>query len=184
MPPPPPPPQPGYGYQAQPPTGPRPGELVDRFAARLIDGVLLIIVNALLVSVLIVGRIMGGGNGFFGTGSNIAAGAVSAVVTAAIYLGYFAFMESTQGQTVGKMVMKLRVVGPDGNHPSLEMAARRNIWTAFGVLGVVPFIGSFLGLIAELVAVIFIAIGINNDVARRQAWHDHFGGETQVLKIG
>lgn len=184
MPPPPPPPQPGYGYQAQPPTGPRPGELVDRFAARLIDGVLLAIVNALLVSLLVVRMIMGGSNGLFGTGGGIAAGAVGSVLSAAIYLGYFAFMESNQGQTVGKMVMKLRVVGPDGNNPTLKMAARRNIWMAFGVLGVVPFIGGFVGFIGGLVAVILIAVGINNDTVRRQGWHDHFGGETQVLKIG
>ncbi len=29
-----------------------------------------------------------------------------------------------------------------------------------------------------------IAVGINTDTLRRQAWHDKFAGGTQVLKIG
>jgi hypothetical protein len=29
-----------------------------------------------------------------------------------------------------------------------------------------------------------IAVGINNDPINRQAWHDHFAGETRVLKEG
>ncbi len=36
----------------------------------------------------------------------------------------------------------------------------------------------------QLVAVIMIAVGINNDTVNRQAWHDHFAGETRVIKEG
>ena len=39
---------------------------------------------------------------------------VTSIITTVLYLGYFAIMESTQGKTVGKMVMKLHVEGPGG----------------------------------------------------------------------
>ena len=67
-------------------------------------------------------------------------------------------------------------------NPSLEEAARRNCWVAFGVLGVVPVVGGFVGGLASLVAVILIAVGINGDTVNRQAWHDRFAGGTRVVK--
>ena len=118
--PPPAPDQPPYGYV---PGGTRPAELMDRFLARLIDFVLLFVVNIIIVSVVIIGAIMGesGGAGF-GMGGSFAVGAVTAILTTIIYLGYFSFLESSRGQTLGKMVMKLRVVGPQGGNPTLEQA--------------------------------------------------------------
>ncbi|MCW2756761.1 MAG: hypothetical protein JWO46_507, partial [Nocardioidaceae bacterium] len=111
------------------------------------------------------------------------ASAISAVITAVIYLGYFAYLESSRGQTIGKQVMKLHVVGPDGvSVPTMEQAVRRNVWTGFGILGVVPILGSLIGALGELVAVIVIAVTINNDTVRRQSWFDVFAGGTQVLK--
>ncbi|MEZ5092692.1 RDD family protein [Nocardioides sp.] len=176
-PPPPPPPAPGV---------PRPGELLDRFLARLIDGVLLAVVNGIIVSALIVGVLMGTSVGFggYGTGASYAAGLVSAVLTTVIYLGYFGYMESSRGQTVGKMLMKLKTTGPDGQNPTMEQAIRRNIFMGFGILGVIPILGGLIGGLASLVAVIMIAVGINNDTVNRQAWHDHFAGETRVWKVG
>ena len=38
--------------------------------------------------------------------------------------------------------------------------------------------------LGALIGVIMIAVGINNDAARRQGWHDKFAGGTYVLKIG
>lgn len=175
-----PPPPPTDPYAAGP-TGTKPGELLDRFVARLIDMILLAVVNAIIVSVIVAGAIMGGSGGF-GVASSWAIGAVAAVLSSALYLGYFTFLESSRGQTLGKMIMKLHTVGPGGGHPTVEQAARRNIWVAFGILGVIPIIGGILGSIGTLVAVIMIAVGINNDTVRRQAWNDHFAGETQVLK--
>ena len=178
--PPPAPNQPPYGAA---PGGTRPAELLDRFLARLIDGILTGVVNAIIVSAIVVGAMMGESGGF-GVASSFAAGAIAAVLSTAIYLGYYSFMESSRGQTVGKMVMKLRTVGPTGDNPTFEQAIRRNIWVGFGILGVVPIIGGLVGSIATLVAVIMIAVGINNDTVNRQAWHDHFAGETRVLKVG
>ncbi len=122
------------------------------------------------------------GAGLYGGGS--AARAASAVLGAVIYLGYFSLMESSRGQTVGKTVMKLHTLGPAGGKPTLQQSVRRNIWVAAGILGVVPVVGSTIGGLLELVAVIMIAVGINNDTIHRQAWHDRFAGGTRVVKEG
>lgn len=181
-PPPPPPPPPAapsapiYGEGAPAAGATRPAELVDRFVARLIDGVLLMVVIGVIVVPLTIGMLF--------TGSDFLGGVISAVVVAVIYLGYYGYMESSRGQTVGKMVMKLRVLGPNGGNPTMEEAVKRNIWNGFGVLGIIPVIGSVVGGVAQLAAAIMIAVGINNDTVNRQAWHDQFAGGTRVVKEG
>lgn len=178
-------PPPGYGYEQQqnPPTAARPGELLDRFVARLIDGILVGVIAGIIGA--IIGGILGlGTSSAFGTGGSIAGSIVSAIIGTAIGLGYFVFMENSRGQTLGKMVMKLKVIGPNGQNPTPEESIKRNIYLAFGLAGVVPIIGGIIGGLASLVAVITIAVGISQDKERRQAWHDRFAGGTQVLKIG
>jgi uncharacterized RDD family membrane protein YckC len=172
VPPPPPPDQP-YPAQPAPPGVPRPGELLDRFLARLIDGVILGVSFGVISGVI--RAIFDGYLYWF----------LTAVIAAVAYLAYFTLLESSRGQTVGKQVLKLKVVGPDGvSLPTQEQALRRNIWTAFGIAGVLPIIGSLIGGVASLVAVIMIAVGINGDPVNRQGWHDRFAGGTRVLKIG
>ncbi|MEO6791873.1 MAG: RDD family protein [Ornithinibacter sp.] len=171
--PPPPPPPPPPGYAAQPPTGPRPGELLDRFLARLIDGIIIAVVYFVLAAIVaVIIR------------SGLLRGVIDAVLSAALYLGYFAYMESSQGKTIGKSVLKLRVLGPAGGNPTMEQAIRRNIWTAFGIAGIIPILGAVIGAVAQLVAVVMIAIGISNDTVNRQAWNDKFAGGTRVIKEG
>jgi uncharacterized RDD family membrane protein YckC len=126
---------------------------------------------------------MGADGGLMGTGTTLGVRLVSAVLTAAIYLGYFSYLESSRGQTLGKMVMKLRTVSPTGGNPTLAEAVRRNIFTGFGVLAFIPFLGFLAGL-AQLIAIIMIAVGISKDTVNRQAWHDIFAGGTQVRKQG
>lgn len=195
-----PPPPPPSGYGAPTPGGypggqqgvPRPGELLDRFLARLIDSVLLGIVFAILFSVLgaiLISNAHYDSNGnFHGAGSSILFYIVLGVFDVVVTMGYYSYMESTRGQTLGKMAMKLKVVGPDGvSNPTLEQAARRNIFNAWQLLYIIPIAGVFLAPLAglaALVGMILIAVGINNDPVKRQAWHDQFAGGTQVLKIG
>ena len=183
----PPPGQPG-GYQAAPPppappaTGRRPGELLDRFLARLLDSVLLFVVNlVILVPILIAALGIDGATGY-GMGGSFAAGALSAVLSTLIYLGYFGFMESSRGQTVGKMLMKLHVEGPDGGKPTLEQAVKRNIWMGLPILGIIPIVGGLVAALGQLVAVIMIAVQIGSD-PERKPWTDKFAG-TQVIKEG
>ncbi len=177
--PPPPAPPPPSGDQAASGVG-QPADLLNRFLAKLIDFILLMIVNFIIVTTLIFGVLvsagMGRGGGFMPFGGFSIGGLIASVVTAVIYVGYFAFMESSKGQTVGKMLLKLEVRGPDGNKPSMEVAIKRNIWMA---LSIVPFIGG----LAQLVVAIVIAVTINNS-ATNTGWHDQFAGGTSVIKIG
>jgi uncharacterized RDD family membrane protein YckC len=175
-------PPPSYGQSYGPPGGApgmppnavgQPGSLVDRFVARFIDGLIVGVIGIILNIVL----------GFI-SNSWILTGLISAVLTAALYLGYFAYFESTRGQTVGKQVMKLRTFGPDHvSNPTLEQAVRRNIFTAFSIAGVIPLVGGLIGWLAGVAAVILIVVGINSD-PHRQHWFDKFAGGTQVIKIG
>ncbi len=173
-----------------------PGSLTDRFLARLIDGVILAVVVWGVVSSLLTSIIIGGALGYRSS-AYFVLGTVLALLGLAINLGYYALLETRTGQTVGKMVLKLRVQGPDGQLPTLEQSLRRNAFLAVGVagtvaadiLGIIPGIGGFLGALASLVfglgalaLVIYIAYTINEDATGRQGWHDRFAGGTRVLK--
>jgi uncharacterized RDD family membrane protein YckC len=147
-----------------------PAALGPRALARLIDFVLLAVVGGIVLFLAL-----------SPVRSGLLQSALSAVLGAALYLGYFAALESRDGRTFGKTVMKLRVVGPDGRSPSVTQAVRRNIWVAFGATGVVPIIGSAVGGLAQLVAAIAIAVGISGDPVARRAWHDRFAGGTAVV---
>lgn len=150
---------------------------MDRFLARLIDCILVGIVAWILAIVLIAGIL-------FTNGSGYVAGAIGAVIYAVLFLGYFAFLESNRGQTLGKQLMKLHVEGPQGGHPTMEQAIKRNIFMAAGILQIIPLIGWLLSAVASLGGWIYAAITINNDTAARQGWHDQFAGGTRVIKEG
>ena len=126
-----------------------------RLIARIIDACVVTAIDVLL------GQVLGFGYGWL-------------VLGAVIVLGYFAVLDAAIGTTVGKAVMKLRVIGPDGAHPSLASAVRRE---AFMLVGAVPFIG-------PLVAIglwIWFSLRIRSD-ARGQGPHDHFAGGTRVVQ--
>lgn len=172
-----------YGAPGAPATPgvPRPAELLDRFVARLVDGVLVGIAYGIVSGISTAVFV----SGYRSTGEAFLYWTFLSIVSTAINLAYFAYLESTNGATLGKMLMKLKVVGPHGDgNPTLEQALRRNIFMAFGILGIVPFVGSAIGGLASLVAVVLIAVGINSDTVARQGWHDRFAGGTRVLKVG
>lgn len=174
-----------YGSPYPAAQGVRPGDLMDRALARLLDYVLLAVVNAVIVGTVIVGAVLGMRSGALGLGGGeYAATAITSLLGTAIYVGYFTWMESSRGQTLGKMLMKLRVQGPTGGDPTVEEALRRNLFNALNLIGLIPLIGWVLAPLAQLAAVIAIAVGISNDTARRQGWHDRFAGGTTVVKIG
>ncbi|MFP4635361.1 MAG: RDD family protein [Nitriliruptoraceae bacterium] len=149
--------------------------MTTRLVARVIDAIILFIVNMIVVTTLVVGALFGGSSGFFGGFS--LPGLISSVIGAVIYVGYFALLESSRGQTIGKMLMKVQVQGPDGQNPTMEQALKRNAWLA---LSIIPVIGGLLGLAAA----IYIIVTINNNTQTRQGWHDEFAGGTKVIKIG
>ena len=158
-----------YGAEAYPvaPGGPapvagaQPAGLGSRFLARLIDGLLLLVPNVVLVVVL--------------------NDAIAGVIGGIIYLAYYVYMESSQGATFGKQWLKMRVHGSSGGNPTMEQGLRRNAWAALGIISAIPVLGWVFGL-AELVAVIAIAVTISQDPLKR-GWHDKFGN-TSVTKEG
>jgi uncharacterized RDD family membrane protein YckC len=142
-----------------PVAGSQPGDLLPRFLARLIDGVIFGILSGIIAAASnsIIGGIVGG----------------------LLYLGYYVYLESSRGQTLGKQLLKLRVHGASGANPTMDEAFRRNAWYLLGIFSSIPLLGILTG-IAELVAVIAIAVTISNDALRR-GWHDKFAN-TSVTK--
>ncbi|PXX08368.1 RDD family protein [Mycolicibacterium moriokaense] len=156
-------PQPGpYGEPGgyQPPSGGQePGGLGLRFAARLIDG---IIVNVVAFGIALA---IGSLTNYWVTG----------LFSGLLTFLYFLLFESTQGWTPGKKLLGLSVHGPAGApKPDVQQAAIRNVWT---LLNIIPFIGGLL----TLVAVIVIAVTINSSPTK-QGKHDELAGGTQVVK--
>ena len=154
-------PQPGpYGEPGgYPPPGGQPGGVGLRFAARLIDGIIVNIVAFVLA---------------------FAIGAVSNYWVTGLFSGllmfiYFVAFETTQGWTPGKKLLGLSVHGPGGTpKPTAQQSAIRNVWT---LLNMVPFIGGLL----TLIAVIVVAVTINSSPTK-QGKHDELAGGTQVVK--
>lgn len=178
--------QPYDPYQQQPygnaPGGHgAPAGLGERFLARLIDGVVLLVVS------LVIGVVLGGGlvaTGGADTDGLNAAASLASLLGVVVNFAYYGFLDSTQGGTLGKKALKLRVVAPDGtSNVSFVESAKRNAFFALGLLGLVPFLG-LIGNLLSLAAVIVIAVQISQDTARRQGWHDRFAGGTQVVKVG
>ncbi len=171
--------QPAEGVPAPPPTpGSQGADIVPRFVAKIIDGVVLFIIVTIVN--MIIRPMLPGPRGFFTPGISLTglgiAAVILSIVSAVIYIGYLSFLESSRGQTIGKMVMKLRVLGPDGGNPSMEAALRRNAWV---LLSIIPWFGGLLQL--ALAAYIGYTIYDNAD---NIGWHDTFAGGTRVIKVG
>lgn len=187
----PPPPPPGQGSPGAggSPAGSGvggPADLMTRFLAKLIDGILLAIVYGVVFAVIIFSLLFDAASGgAFMAGGGFLASLVSSIIMTALVLGYYAVMEAKfNGQTLGKMLMKIRVVGPDGQNPTMEQAVKRNAYFALGLIGIIPVVGGLLAWLAQLAAVIGIAVTINNNTQTRQGWHDEFADATHVIKVG
>lgn len=186
-PPPPPPGQgaPGAGGAAAGSGVGQPADLMTRFLAKLIDWIGLWIV--LMIIFAVIGAMFFsaavGGMNFMGGGSFMFS-LVSTLIATAVVVGYFAFLESNRGQTVGKMLMKIQVQRADGGNPTMEEALKRNAYLGLYLIGVIPIVGSFLAGLGILAATIYIAVTINNNTQTRRGWHDDFAGGTSVIKIG
>jgi len=105
-----------------------------RLVAQIVDGIILLIVNYIL------GATMAGATSFALYGAEayplLGAGGV-------IFLLYFVILEGMWGATVGKMVMKIKVVREDGSACGLMPALIRNI---LRIIDALPFL-YIIGLI-------------------------------------
>ncbi|MGY2062601.1 RDD family protein, partial [Nocardia gipuzkoensis] len=147
-----------YGQPGLPP-GTVPGDLGMRFLARLIDGLIVNVPIGIIFFFL--------GRGF---GMQLVEGIVATIATVA----YFVLMETSQGATLGKKILGLRVLAPGGGQLDQATSLKRNLWVAAQI---VPCIGSLV----SLGLAIYIAVTISQD-PNGQGWHDKFAGGTQVVK--
>lgn len=159
-------PNPQYGQPlpgGYPPVGGgTPADIGIRFAARFIDGVIVLIVAVILS--IITALLFWGDYGF----------TVSIFSGIALFI-YFVAFEVTQGATLGKKILGLSVRGAGGlPKPTPKEAAIRN---SFLLLTIIPFLGGLL----TLAAYIYIAVTINNSPTK-QGKHDELAGGTQVVK--
>lgn len=154
--------QPGYGTPAFG-GGAVPGDLWVRFGARILDFLIAGIPAGIVVGVL--EAVLGGG---------IFMSIIGSVLLYAAILAYFVLMETSQGATLGKKILGLRVVGPGGGPIDVQMSLKRNLFVAADLI-------YCIGWLVGLGLMIYIAVTIEQD-PNKQGWHDKFAGGTQVLK--
>ena len=155
-------PQPGpYGEPGgyPRPGGQEPGGLGLRFAARLIDG---IIVN---VVAFVIAFAIGALSNYWVTG----------LFTGLLMFVYFVAFESTQGWTPGKKVLGLSVHGP-GGAPKPTFSSPRS-----ATRGRCSPSSRSSAACCCFIAVIVIAVTINGSPTK-QGKHDELAGGTQVVK--
>lgn len=153
---------PRYRYPAGSPQRPyvQPGGLAQRFFARLIDGIVVNIV------VFVLSLFFFRDYWFLVTG----------LFSGALMFGYFVLLEVSQGASLGKRLLGLKVLGPGGRlRPDFSQSAIRN---SFTLLAVVPYVGPLLALVAYIV----IAVTISESPCK-QGKHDELAGGTQVIKV-
>jgi uncharacterized RDD family membrane protein YckC len=154
-----------FGQPLNLPPGTQPADLGIRFAARLIDGVVVAIPSWLISFVLLMA---------IGSGSGLITRFLLPILVSVLGVLYYIGLETQLGATLGKKALGLRVIGPDGNNLDAASSLKRNL---FLLTGIVPCIGS----IASLVLVIRIAMTISSD-PNHQGWHDKFAGGAVVVK--
>lgn len=130
-----------------------------RILAGIVDAVLMIIFG--FVFALVFGESESDGSSF-----EISLNGLPLVVYIALSLGYYFVMESTRGQTLGKMAAKIRVVSLDGAPLTTGQVAVRTL---------LRFVDGFF---FYLIAVIVIAVSKN-----QQRIGDMAAGTT-VVRVG
>ena len=165
-----------------PPGAPGPiPEWWERFVARIIDGVIFGVIFGVIAAIstaIFVSSIAYDVNTGQITGASTAvlATVLPALVGGLLYAAYDVVMHSRNGQTLGKIVMKTRLVAADGSKPDQTTLIKRaliypGVIALYGLLGFLGVIGSILGL-AVAVFTLVDAIFILTDTPLRRALHD------------
>lgn len=105
-----------------------------RFAAALLDGLILGAVNFLL------GFIFGSQGVSYSTSGYSSTSPLQSILSLAVWIGYVVFYQAQTGQTLGKKVMGIKVVTLDGKRPSALTFFLRDVIGKI-VSSVILFIG-------------------------------------------
>ncbi|MET8143517.1 RDD family protein [Sphaerisporangium sp. NPDC005288] len=188
-------PQSGYGapqgYNAPyggpqgaplPPGAPAPlAEWWERWVARIIDmlifGVVYFILNLILSPMFAPSTEEILANPGVAIGSSFVPGLVSAIIAYGAYAAYDYVLHSKDGQTIGKKVMKIRLVGVGGAPvDSSALMKRSAIYPGVLVLYGIPFLGVLSGIFVLVLGVLILT-----DKPLQQGLHDKLAG-TVVVK--
>jgi uncharacterized RDD family membrane protein YckC len=85
-----------------------------RFVSLVIDSLIISAIFSALATILGVGMMK---HGTWSVG----------LLSFAFYIAYYTYLEGTRGQTIGKMITKIKVVREDGTPIEMEQAFKRNI---------------------------------------------------------
>ncbi|HEX2028641.1 MAG TPA: RDD family protein [Nitriliruptorales bacterium] len=152
-----------------------------RIGASLIDfiglGLIVSIVFAPILAAALVADASRGTPTMFGPalGFGFGIGYVIGLIEVAILLAYFVALEGTRGQTVGKMLLNMRVVRADGAPMDFAAAFKRRFWFFIGSVIPIPVVGPLVGL----GILIWLIVTMSNDVTNR-GYHDAFAGTLVV----
>ena len=130
----------------------------DRFVARLIDGLIFAVPLLIVQSVF-----MSGAGRLARLAIGLPLGAMYFVAPVALY-----------GQTPGKAIRRIRVIGSDGQHPGWSRAARRYLVEVLGTI--MPVIG--------LLPADFLIYGRLLIADDRRGFHDLFAGTRVTTDLG
>jgi len=160
-------PQPQYGghrYGQFDPAFGVPGKVWPRFTARLIDNLIVGLPLAILLNFVIMPNMSG-----------LSGMSVSYAIVFAAILLYFVLLESRTGATLGKRIIGLKVVAPNGAPTVPPLASlKRNVYLAVSII-------PCLGWVAGLALMVYMAATMDKD-PNKQGWHDKLAGGTQVLE--
>ena len=118
--------------------------LLKRFLALLIDSILLAIVTLPLTFILIRKSLMQDSTGFSMAAEFERDMIIVSIITTAITILYFIFMEGKRQQTVGKLALDIIVVREDMHPITMDESIKRNL---LRLLYSIPMIGSVFYLI-------------------------------------
>jgi uncharacterized RDD family membrane protein YckC len=112
---------------------------------------------------------------------------VPTVLAGVAYATYDLYMHANRdGQTLGKQVMRIRLVAADGSAPDRAVLKRRALIYpgVTAVVGLLGLINGFAELLFTLIAVVTVIDGIFifTDERLRRALHDRWTG-TLVIKV-
>lgn len=160
------------------PAGLQPSSVGKRIGAAAIDFIGLWIIFAVvfipIVFALAVSDAMSGGR-MMGVGGGFGIGWVISLVGYALMLGYFVFLEGSRGQTVGKMLLNMKVYEYDGSPMDYEGAFKRRFWFFIGPIIPIPVLNGLVGI----GILVWLLVTMNNDQLNR-GYHDVFGDSIVV----
>lgn len=124
-------------------------EPVKRIVARLIDGVIWAVVS-IIMSIIF-------GAGLTSTDGGFGAALAASVVGSLIVVAYEVGMIGSQGATLGKMALSIKVVNEDGSPADYMTGLRRMyLYIAFIIIGLIPILGGLAFFVVAIAGLVML----------------------------